>query len=89
MGVRPGRATENWLSGLLMRLSVVGAFFLGFVALTPVLATHAFGLDGQLAMSGTSILIVIGVALDLIRQLEGLLMKRQYVGFIQEGVKAK
>ncbi|MCB6840282.1 preprotein translocase subunit SecY [Weissella viridescens] len=89
VGVRPGRATENWLSGLLMRLSVVGAFFLGFVALTPVLATHAFGLDGQLAMSGTSILIVIGVALDLIRQLEGLLMKRQYVGFIQEGVKAK
>ncbi|MBM7616763.1 preprotein translocase subunit SecY [Weissella uvarum] len=89
VGVRPGKATESWLSGLLMRLSVVGALFLGFVALAPILATYAFGLDSQLAMSGTSILIVIGVAIDLIRQLEGLLMKRQYVGFIQEGVKAK
>ncbi|MGL4267218.1 MAG: preprotein translocase subunit SecY, partial [Weissella cibaria] len=53
------------------------------------LATHIFGLDSNLGMSGTSVLIVIGVAIDLIRQLEGLMMKRQYVGFIQEGVEAK
>ena len=72
-----------------MRLSVVGALFLGFVALAPILATHFFGLDSNLAMSGTSILIVIGVAIDLIRQLEGLMMKRQYVGFIREGVETK
>jgi preprotein translocase subunit SecY len=89
VGVWPGRATEKWLSGLLMRLSVVGALFLGFVALAPILATHIFGLDSNLGMSGTSVLIVIGVAIDLIRQLEGLMMKRQYVGFIQEGVEAK
>ena len=89
VGVWPGPSTEKWMSGLLMRLSVVGALFLGFVALAPILATHVFGLDSNLAMSGTSILIVIGVAIDLIRQLEGLMMKRQYVGFIREGVVAK
>jgi preprotein translocase subunit SecY len=89
VGVWPGESTEKWLSGLLMRLSVVGALFLGFVALAPLLAVHLFGLDNSLAMSGTSVLIVIGVAIDLIRQLEGLMMKRQYVGFIQEGVEAK
>jgi preprotein translocase subunit SecY len=89
VGVWPGPATEKWLSGLLVRLSVVGALFLGFVALAPILATHYFGLDSNLGMSGTSLLIVIGVAIDLIRQLEGLMMKRQYVGFIQEGAKTK
>jgi preprotein translocase subunit SecY len=89
VGVWPGPSTEKWMSGLLMRLSVVGALFLGFVALAPILATHFFGLDSNLAMSGTSILIVIGVAIDLIRQLEGLMMKRQYVGFIREGVETK
>jgi preprotein translocase subunit SecY len=89
VGVRPGKATEEWLSSLLLRLSSVGSLFLGFVALAPILAAYFFGLDSNLAMSGTSILIVIGVAIDLIRQLEGLMMKRQYVGFIQEGVEAK
>lgn len=89
VGVRPGKATEEWLSALLLRLSAVGSLFLGFVALAPILAAYFFGLDSNLAMSGTSILIVIGVAIDLIRQLEGLMMKRQYVGFIQEGVEAK
>ncbi len=89
VGVWPGESTQRWISGLLMRLSVVGALFLGLVALVPMLAVHFFGLDSRLAMSGTSLLIVIGVAIDLIKQLEGLMMKRQYVGFIQEGVKAK
>lgn len=89
VGVRPGKATERWLSSLLMRLSVVGALFLGFVALAPILATFYLGLNSNLAMSGTSVLIVIGVTIDLIKQLEGLVMKRQYVGFIREGVKTK
>ena len=89
VGVWPGDSTQRWLSGLLIRLSVVGALFLGVVALVPILATQYFGLDTRLSMSGTSLLIVIGVTIDLINQLEGLMMKRQYVGFIQEGVKAK
>ena len=88
VGVRPGHDTEKWMSGLLMRLSSVGSIFLGAIALAPILATHLFGLDSNLGMSGTSLLIVIGVAIDLIRQLEGLMMKKAYVGFIHEGVKS-
>ncbi|KRN75326.1 secY protein [Weissella kandleri] len=88
VGVRPGAATEKWMSKLLMRLSSVGALFLGAIALAPILATHIFGLDSNLGMSGTSLLIVIGVAIDLIRQLEGLMMKKAYVGFIHEGAKS-
>ncbi|MCM0582616.1 preprotein translocase subunit SecY [Weissella diestrammenae] len=87
VGVWPGPATEKWMRQLLMRLSVVGALFLGLIALAPILATHVFGLDSNLGMSGTSLLIVIGVAIDLIRQLEGLMMKKAYVGFIHEGAK--
>ncbi|MDR3241878.1 MAG: preprotein translocase subunit SecY [Lactobacillaceae bacterium] len=87
VGVWPGPATEKWMRQLLMRLSVVGALFLGLIALAPILATHFFGLDSNLGMSGTSLLIVIGVAIDLIRQLEGLMMKKAYTGFIHEGAK--
>ncbi|AEV95518.1 preprotein translocase subunit SecY [Pediococcus claussenii] len=83
-GVWPGRETQNYVSRLLMRLSVVGALFLGLVALIPLLASNIFGLDESIGLGGTSLLIIVGVAIDLINQIEGLMMKREYVGFIRE-----
>jgi preprotein translocase subunit SecY len=83
-GVWPGKKTQDYMSGLLIRLSVVGALFLGLVALIPLLASNIFGLDESIGLGGTSLLIVVGVAIELSNQLEGLMMKREYVGFIRK-----
>ena len=82
--VRPGKGTEEYVSGVLMRLSVVGSIFLGLVALLPIIAQMVWNLPQSIGLGGTSLLIVIGVALETTKQLEGLMMKRQYVGFINK-----
>ncbi|MDF7639431.1 preprotein translocase subunit SecY [Lactobacillus sp. ESL0791] len=79
----PGQDTQDYISKLLMRLSTVGSVFLGLVALLPQLATNFWGLPSSIGLGGTSLLIVIGVVLELSRQINGLLMKREYVGFIR------
>lgn len=81
--VWPGKETEKFVSRLLMRLSVVGSLFLGLVALIPLVASNVWGLDESIGLGGTSLLIVVGVALESIRQLKGMMMKREYVGFIR------
>ncbi|MTD39993.1 preprotein translocase subunit SecY [Erwinia sp. CPCC 100877] len=82
--VRPGKGTEEYISGMLMRLSVVGSIFLGLVALLPIIAQMLWKLPQSIGLGGTSLLIVIGVALETAKQLEGLMLKRQYVGFINK-----
>ena len=81
--VRPGKGTEEYVSRLLMRLSTVGAVFLGLVALLPIIAQMVWDLPQSIGLGGTSLLIVIGVALETAKQLEGLMLKRKYVGFIE------
>jgi preprotein translocase subunit SecY len=80
--VRPGKGTEEWVSSLLMRLSTGGSIFLGLIALLPIIAQMAWNLPKSIGLGGTSLLIIIGVALETAKQLEGLMLKRQYVGFI-------
>ncbi|MFV0558643.1 MAG: preprotein translocase subunit SecY [Enterococcus sp.] len=80
--VRPGKGTEEYVSRLLMRLSSVGAIFLGLVALLPIIAQMVWDLPQSIGLGGTSLLIVIGVALESAKQLEGLMLKRKYTGFI-------
>ena len=82
--VRPGRGTEEYITSLLMRLSTVGAVFLGLIALLPIVASALWSLPDSLALGGTSLLIVIGTALDTARQIEGRMVKRNYQGFIQK-----
>ncbi|MGC6768729.1 preprotein translocase subunit SecY [Enterococcus sp. LJL128] len=82
--VRPGKGTEDYVSGLLMRLSVVGSIFLGVIALLPIIAQMLWNLPQSIGLGGTSLLIIIGVALETAKQLEGLMLKRQYVGFINK-----
>ena len=81
--VWPGKDTQNYISKMLIKLSTVGSIFLGLVALLPQLATNFWNLPSSIGLGGTSLLIVIGVVLELSRQINGLLMKREYVGFIR------
>lgn len=82
--VRPGLPTQNYIAGMLNRLSTVGAIFLMGISTLPLLGAYFFDLPQSLALGGTSLLIVVGVALDTAKQIEGRLIKRQYVGFIRE-----
>lgn len=82
--VRPGYPTENYLSTMLNRLSTVGSIFLMGIATLPLVGSYLYNLPQGIALSGTSLLIVVGVALDTAKQIEGRLIKRQYVGFIRE-----
>lgn len=82
-GVRPGNGTEQYFSKLLKRLATVGSLFLGIVALLPILAQNLLGLSSNIAFLGTSLIIVIMTSIEGIKQLEGYLLKRKYVGFME------
>ncbi|NLB99593.1 MAG: preprotein translocase subunit SecY [Lactobacillales bacterium] len=82
--VRPGKGTEDYITSMLMRLSTVGALFLGLIALLPIIASSLWNLPDSLALGGTSLLIVVGTALDTAKQIEGRMVKRNYQGFIQK-----
>ena len=81
-GVRPGRNTSIYLQGVLTRITLIGALFLGLVAVLPYIASTITGVQ-TLLLSATSLLIVVGVAIDTMRQLEAQLMMRNYEGFIR------
>jgi preprotein translocase subunit SecY len=76
-GVRPGKETEKYLSHVLSRLTMVGGVFLGLVAVLPSFFSNAIGAS-NLAIGGTSILIVVSVALEIIREMEGELVMGRY-----------
>jgi preprotein translocase subunit SecY len=80
-GIRPGRPTHQYLSQVLIRITVAGALFLGIVAVLPYFVKTATGFQ-TLTISATAVLIVVGVALDTMRQLEAQLIMRNYRGFI-------
>lgn len=86
-GIWPGRGTQQYVSGLLMRLSTVGSLFLGLISLIPLVASIVWNLSQSIGLGGTSLLIIVQIALDVNRQINGLTMKREYIGFIREGQK--
>jgi preprotein translocase subunit SecY len=90
-GIRPGRPTEQYINRVLIRITWGGAFFLGSVAVIPFFFTHIIG-AGQLGgsrratafgITSSGLIIVVGVVLDTMRQIEAQLMMRQYEGFIR------
>ena len=81
-GIRPGRPTSEYLQRVLNRITLAGALFLGFVAVLPFLAKLLTGIT-QLGLESTALLIVVGVAIDTMRQLEAQLLMRNYEGFIR------
>ena len=80
-GIRPGRPTVDYLSKILSRITLAGALFLAVIAMIPAFTVHFMSVNMSLA--GTSILIVVGVALELKRQLESHLVMRSYQGFLK------
>jgi preprotein translocase subunit SecY len=80
-GVRPGRPTAEFLDRILARLTFPGAIFLALVAIFPTILINQT--NANFFFGGTSILIVIGVALDTMKQLEAQLMMRNYEGFLK------
>jgi preprotein translocase subunit SecY len=92
-GIRPGQRTESYLNGVLSRITLVGALFLGLIAILPyivgVIADSLFGGAGvltgyqSLIISSAGLLIVVGVVLDTMKQIEAQLLMRNYEGFIR------
>lgn len=86
-GIRPGQRTESYLNGIMHRITLVGALFLGTVAILPYFAgviTGSGAANSQsMIITSTGLLIVVGVVLDTIKQLEAQLLMRHYEGFIK------
>ncbi len=83
-GIRPGQATTKYISKVLNRITLTGAVFLAAVAILPVAFTAFTDLPTSVKIGGTSLLIVVGVALDTMKQVESQLMSRHYDGFIKK-----
>jgi len=81
-GIRPGRPTSLYLNKVLLRITWAGALFLGIVAVLPFFARTGTGVQA-LQLSSTGLLIIVGVVLDMMRQLEAQLLMRHYEGFIK------
>ena len=77
-GVHPGKETEDYISKVLSRLTIFGALFLAVIAALPIVFSALTGLSSNVSIGGTSLLIVVGVALETYRQLEGSLVARNY-----------
>ena len=80
-GIRPGRPTSDFIKRVLSKITLVGAFFLGVIAIFPIFFQMGTGV--HIAMGGTSILIVVGVALETVRTLESQMMMRHHKGFLE------
>jgi preprotein translocase subunit SecY len=81
-GIRPGRPTAHYLNFILNRITLIGALFLGGLAVMPFLMRE-FTSVSTLAVGGTGLLIVVSVVLETIKQLESMLITRSYEGFLK------
>jgi len=80
-GIRPGRPTADFIAKILSRITLIGALFLAVIALLPLIFGKASTM-GNMSLSGTSIIILVGVALETVKQLESQMMMRHYKGFL-------
>ena len=81
-GFRPGRPTAEFLGRVLARLTFFGAIYLGIVAILPIIVERTTGI-ANLSIGGTSVIIVVGVALETVRMLEAQMLMRHYKGFLE------
>jgi preprotein translocase subunit SecY len=82
-GIRPGGPTAGYLSHVLSRLTAAGSLYLALIALIPVVAIGLLDATAQFPLGGTSILIMVGVGLDTVKQVESQLQQRNYEGFLR------
>ena len=79
-GIRPGKPTSDFISKILSRITLMGAIFLSVIAILPIIIGSVGGIN--ISLGGTSVLIMVGVALDTVRNLESQMMMRHYKGFL-------
>ncbi|GAA6524315.1 preprotein translocase subunit SecY [Intrasporangium sp. DVR] len=82
-GIRAGRPTAEYLNYVITRITVPGALYLAIVSLIPLIAIAAIGADQNFPFGGTSILIIVGVGLETVKQIEAQLQQRHYEGFLR------
>ena len=82
-GIRAGKPTEKYLAYVLSRLTAPGSLYLGLISLLPAFAFVFMGTSQQFPFGGTSILIVVGVGLDTVKQIQSQLQQRNYEGFLR------
>lgn len=87
LGIRPGKPTSDFIERVMSRITLAGAVFLAFVALVPNLMTSFMGIT-SFYFGGTAVLIVVGVALDTVHQIEAQLLMRHYEGILKRKDKA-
>ena len=85
-GIRPGKQTSEFIDNILTKITLPGSIFLAIIAILPAFI-GGFGVSGQFAQffGGTSLLIIVGVALDTLQQIESHLLMRHYDGFMKSG----
>jgi preprotein translocase subunit SecY len=83
-GIRPGKTTQVYLTRVMTRITLSGALFLAAISVLPMIFGGLAGLPAQVRIGGTSLLIVIGVGLETMKQIESQLIKRHYKGFINK-----
>ena len=81
-GIRPGKPTSDYISKVLSKVTLLGAFFLAIIAIFPILLAFVPSLSG-ISIGGTSLLIVVGVALETVKQIESQMLTRHYKGFLE------
>jgi preprotein translocase subunit SecY len=86
-GVRPGQASSNYLHRTMSRITLAGAIFLTIIAVIPIILGKDMNIPPTVAQffGGTSLLIIVGVMLDTMRQMESHLLMRHYDGFLKKG----
>ena len=86
-GVKPGKQTVNYIDTIMTRITLPGSFFLAIVAILPALAMKILGIQQSFAnfYGGTSLLIMVGVVLDTLKQIESYLLMRHYDGLMKTG----
>jgi len=81
-GFRPGKPTAEFIQKVINKIIVFGSVYLGIVALLPIVAGHFMPAVKNMAIGGTSVIIVIGVALETVKALEAQMLMRHYKGFL-------
>lgn len=82
MGVRPGKPTEKFLESIVTKLTFFGATFLSLIALIPIVAAATTNVNSFMGLGGTALLIIVGVSLDLLKQIDSFILQKEYEGMV-------
>ena len=82
-GIRPGEETKSYISRVLFKVNVLGATYLAILAALPIIMTKIFDLPASVQIGGTGLIIVVGVAIETVKQIKSASEEKQYRGFME------